>query len=432
MDDDRRTTRAIPDGDTLRSFLDRGPIVAFIKDDGGHYVYVNPAMEQLFGVLASDVQGREAGGWMPEHLATIIREHDPQVLMMGLPLEMIASVPRPDGAARYWKIVRFPFADPGGTRFIGGVAVDVTDLQQAQAQLAESERRYRHLVENGQGLICTHDMQGRLLTVNQAALTLTGYTAEQMLGRDIRDVLSPISREVFSLYLERMEHVGSDDGMMYVQSAGGRELAWKYRNVRIDEPGKPSYVLGHAQDVTELREAEQHLRQLAMTDDLTGLLNRRGFLVNGSRILQDAVAHGKSAAVFYVDIDGLKAINDDHGHDAGSTLIVAAAEAMKNSFRAADVLARMGGDEFVALVIVPPDDVATITNRLRWHVDKFNAGSDLPYSLSMSIGVSRLDRTGIPTLEGLVNEADTAMYRHKRPGLASSTVERHADQQARP
>jgi diguanylate cyclase (GGDEF)-like protein len=165
-----------------------------------------------------------------------------------------------------------------------------------------------------------------------------------------------------------------------------------------------------------LREAEQHLRQLAMTDDLTGLLNRRGFLVNGSRVLQDAMSHGKSAAVFYVDIDGLKAINDDHGHDAGSTLIVAAAEAMKNSFRAADVLARMGGDEFVALVIVPPDDVATITNRLTWHVDKFNSGSERPYSLSMSIGVSRFDRQSQPTLERLINEADAAMYRHKRPG----------------
>ena len=105
-------------------------------------------------------------------------------------------------------------------------------------------------------------MEGRLLTVNQAALTLTGYTAEQVIGRNLRDMLIPISRQVFSLYLERMEHAGSDDGMMYVQAADGRQLAWKYRNVRIDEPGKPSYVLGHAQDVTELREAEQQLRQL--------------------------------------------------------------------------------------------------------------------------------------------------------------------------
>jgi diguanylate cyclase (GGDEF)-like protein/PAS domain S-box-containing protein len=320
-----------------------------------------------------------------------------------------------DGSEQYWKIARFPFSGPAGARFVGGIAVNVTDLQQAQVQLAESERRYRHLVESGQGLICTHDMQGRLLTVNQAALTLTGYTAEQVIGRNLREVLSPNSRQVFSLYLERMEHAGSDDGMMYVQAAGGRQLSWKYRNVRIDEPGKPSYVLGHAQDVTELREAEQHLRQLAMTDDLTSLLNRRGFLAHGSRVMRDAVEHGRGVAVFYMDIDGLKAINDDHGHDAGSTLLIAAAEALKNSFRAADILARIGGDEFVALVIVPPDDVATINHRLKWHVDKFNTSSALPYSLSMSIGVSRLGRETGTTLEGLVKEADAAMYRQKRP-----------------
>jgi len=418
MDDDRRTFRAEFDGKLLKSFLDHSPIVVFVKDEAGRYLYINPAMEELFGVRAADVEGREAGAWLASDLADTVRRHDAQVLETGSPLETSTPVPLEGAAAAQWKIVRFPFSASDGRRLIGGVAVDVTDLHEAQARLAESEQRYRHLVENGQGLICTHDMEGRLLSVNHAALAMTGYTAEQVIGQTMRAVLSPISREVFSLYLERMEHVGHDAGMMYVQAANGRELAWKYRNVRIDEPGKPSYVLGHAQDVTELREAELQLRQLAMTDDLTGLLNRRGFLVNGSRVLQDAVTQDKRAAVFYVDIDGLKAINDEHGHDAGSTLIVAAAEAMKNSFRAADVLARIGGDEFVALVIVPPDDIATITNRLKWHVDKFNSGSGRPYPLAMSIGVSRYDTTNRLTLEGLVNAADAAMYRHKRPGAS--------------
>src|SRR5262245_54840805 len=166
MDDDRRSIRAAAGGETLRSFLDHGPIVAFIKDDDGRYVYVNPAMERLFGVAAADIEGRQAGAWMPAHLASLIRDQDPQVLANGLPLEMIAGVPQADGSAQYWKIVRFPFVEASGARFVGGVAVNVTDLQQAQAKLAESERRYRHIVESGQGLICTHDMEGRLLSVN--------------------------------------------------------------------------------------------------------------------------------------------------------------------------------------------------------------------------------------------------------------------------
>src|SRR5262245_21887857 len=120
MDDDRRTVQGVADGETLRTFLDRGPIIAFITDDSGRYVYVNRAMEQQFGNSA------------------VAAFNDPQIVP---PHEMIGAVPQPDGSAQYWKIVRFPFTGPAGTRFVGGVAVNVTDVRQAQARLAESERR---------------------------------------------------------------------------------------------------------------------------------------------------------------------------------------------------------------------------------------------------------------------------------------------------
>jgi diguanylate cyclase (GGDEF)-like protein/PAS domain S-box-containing protein len=411
-----RVSHALPDGSALRSFLDCSPVVVFIKDEAGRYLYVNPAMERLFGISDADVHGRTETGWMPPPLAEAARSQDRQVLESGAPLEQLDVVTRTDGSLQQWRVVKFVFEGSRGERLIGGMAVQVTDLQATQEKLAESERRYRHLVESAQGLICTHDMDGQLLTVNQAALSLTGLTSEQVIGQNMRELLGPPSRDAFTLYLERMAHVGSDEGMMHVRAADGRMLAWKYRNVRVDEPGKTPYVLGHAQDVTELRDAEDQLRRLAMTDDLTGLLNRRGFLVNGSRVLHDAVTHNRNAALFYVDIDGLKNINDQYGHDAGSSLIVAAADTLKNSFRAADVLARIGGDEFVALVIVPPDDIATITNRLRWHVDKFNGHSSLPYALSMSYGVSHYQHGSADTLESLLKAADVAMYQRKRPG----------------
>jgi diguanylate cyclase (GGDEF)-like protein/PAS domain S-box-containing protein len=405
---------------TLRSFLDRGPFVAFIKDASGRYLYLNEAMEHLFGVRAADVQGHTSNAWLPEHLADIIREQDPLTLATNRPVETTVYIERPGGAIEHWRVTRFPFPGPDGSTLIGGVAVNVTDLQDAMAALAESERRYRHLVEAGQGLICTHDMEGCLLSINQAALTLTGLTSEQVIGRNLREFLGPQSRDVFSLYLERMQHIGSDAGMMFLRASSGRELVWKYRNIRVDEPGGASYVLGHAQDVTDLHAAEEQLRQLAMTDDLTGLFNRRGFLANGSRSLHEAVRYGRSAAVFYVDIDGLKGINDQYGHDAGSALIKATAEALKNSFRAADVLARIGGDEFVALVIVPPDDISTITRRLTWHLDKFNATAGVSYRLALSIGVAHFDPRRSDSLESLISDADAAMYRHKRPAAGGS------------
>ena len=113
MDDDRRTTRAVADGETLRTFLDRGPIIAFIRDDCGRYVYVNPVMEQQFGVLAADLEGHEGGAWMPEHLARILSEHDPQMLAVGLPIEMIAAVPQADGSAQYLEDRAIPVCRTG-------------------------------------------------------------------------------------------------------------------------------------------------------------------------------------------------------------------------------------------------------------------------------------------------------------------------------
>lgn len=405
------------DGETLRAFLDEGPIVAFIKDEEGRYLYVNPQMERLFGVRLEDLRGSAGAGWMPEDVARTVLAQDPLVLATGGTAETVQTLNHPDGTAERWKIIRFAF-ETQGRRLIGGVAISVTEFERAQAQLAEKERRYRHLIESAQGLICTHDMEGNLMSVNQAALSLTGYTAEQIAGRNLRDLLTPVSREVFELYLERMRTEGSDAGMMFVTTADGRELAWQYRNIRIEEAGQAPYVLGHAQDVSDLRDAQEQLRHLAMTDDLTGLHNRRSFFVNGTRIIADAARHQKSVAVVYADIDGLKHINDTWGHDAGSDLIARAADILKNSFRAADVVARVGGDEFVALAITSPETVATIAKRLQWHVDKFNASSDLPYQLSMSLGVTCLDPNSGQTLEALIKEADEAMYRQKRASEA--------------
>lgn len=394
--------------------MDGGPVIAFIKDDQGRYLYVNPEMERLFGVGLADILGRADVAWMPPHLASSTRQDDARVLETGQPIESIEDVPRADGTLQHWLLARFPFPTADGRRCIGGLAMNVTGLQQAQTRLADSERRYRHLVESSQGLICTHDMQGRLLSVNPAALRLTGLTAEQVVGRNLRDIVTEETRAEFPRYLERIDHRGEDAGMMFVRTRDGRELAWQFRNVKVTEPGQAPYVLGHAQDVTALREAQEQLRLLAMTDELTGLHNRRGFFVNGSRVLADAVRQHKGAAVIYADIDGLKAINDAHGHDAGSSLIRHAADVLRNTFRAADVVARVGGDEFVALGIVPPADVGTIMKRLGWHLDRFNTASGLPYRLSMSVGVSHFDPGESQTLEDLVTEADDAMYQRKR------------------
>jgi PAS domain S-box-containing protein len=123
--------------------------------------------------------------------------------------------------------------------------------------LAEGHDLYRELFENGQGLICIHDFEGRLEEVNPAAAHLLGYEPAELVGRSLADVLSPEGRSEMGAYLARLRQEERVSGLMRVVTRQGDEQIWMYRNVRIDRPGRPPAVLGYGIDVTERRRAEQ-------------------------------------------------------------------------------------------------------------------------------------------------------------------------------
>jgi PAS domain S-box-containing protein len=119
-----------------------------------------------------------------------------------------------------------------------------------------SEPPYRTLVEAGAGLICTHDLAGILLSVNPAAADRLGYAAEELVGRSLRDFLAPAVREQFPRYLERIAESPRDEGLMLVVTRNGDERIWTYSNVRCQDGGGPPYVLGHAQDITDIKRSD--------------------------------------------------------------------------------------------------------------------------------------------------------------------------------
>ena len=140
--------------------------------------------------------------------------------------------------------------------------------QQAKDAFANSERRYHNLVEQSLGLICTHDLTGRLRSINPAAARSLGYEPEHGVGHNLAEFLAPETRHLFEDYLQRIRENGQDAGLMRVIASDGRERVWMYHNVLSDEPGTQPYVLGHAIDITErivaermLREKEQALRR---------------------------------------------------------------------------------------------------------------------------------------------------------------------------
>ncbi|MBI4976725.1 MAG: GGDEF domain-containing protein [Spirochaetes bacterium] len=161
----------------------------------------------------------------------------------------------------------------------------------------------------------------------------------------------------------------------------------------------------------KLAEYNKELTHLAQRDELTGLYNRRGFLDLAEHALRSMK---KGHVLFIIDLDGLKSINDNHGHLEGDNAIVSAARILSESFRQSDIVARIGGDEFVVLSQkMSPADIALIRSRIETSVDSRNRTGGYPYRLSMSIGTAVWDEsTG--SLDDLLSRADELLYHEKQ------------------
>ncbi len=164
-------------------------------------------------------------------------------------------------------------------------------------------------------------------------------------------------------------------------------------------------------------EAEARLGELVLTDDLTGLRNRRGFILLAEQELK--LARNKRMGIvlwcLYADLDGLKKINDTLGHDLGSQAIVQAAGILKATFRNSDIIARLGGDEFVVLAATNTlVDGYLLGERLQANVAAFNDSENLPYKLSLSFGLVMIDVAEMLSLDEIVKGADAKMYQYKQ------------------
>ncbi|MBI5292730.1 MAG: PAS domain S-box protein [Chloroflexi bacterium] len=140
-----------------------------------------------------------------------------------------------------------------GTTSIGE---DITERKRAAEALRESENRYHDLVENSQDLICTHDLDGKLLSVNEAAVRLTGYPREALLHMNLTDLLVPDVRHTFGAYLKKIRATGQASGIMQIQTAGGETRYWEYDNTLRTEGVAVPLVRGMAHDITERKQAE--------------------------------------------------------------------------------------------------------------------------------------------------------------------------------
>ena len=173
-------------------------------------------------------------------------------------------------------------------------------------------------------------------------------------------------------------------------------------------------------DVTEQKKLEEEIRVLSITDPLTGLFNRRGFIALAEQQMKTANRTHKKLLLFFIDLDGMKAVNDTWGHEEGDRLLVNAANLLKQTFRESDILARIGGDEFTVLAAVISETPEIVLARFNHRISRHNALPDQRYEISMSIGISVYDPATHCSLDELMSRADSLMYAQKKEKVRRS------------
>ncbi len=164
-----------------------------------------------------------------------------------------------------------------------------------------------------------------------------------------------------------------------------------------------------------MKRMEQELRELSLTDELTGLYNRRGFFTLAEQHTRMANRNKNRVYILYADMDNLKVINDTYGHHEGDAALIVTAKILKSSFRDSDIIARIGGDEFVVMAIGMTETEAKITvGRLFNYIEATNRERGDGDRLSLSVGVTHYDPQRPSTIEELLVRGDRAMYENKK------------------
>ena len=234
-------------------------------------------------------------------------------------------------------------------------------------------------------------------------------------------------RHNVSRLIEQGEEIGNETIFQTLLSDANRELAGLLQDVRKvqDDPlldegqtGRMKKLLMRAvQCAAKQYRLQAELGNLALTDELTGLCNRRGFMAIAERQLKIGHRTGRGILLFFLDIDGMKQINDSFGHGEGDLTLRRTAKALKMTFRDSDVIARLGGDEFAVLAIEASDNSeAAIRARLSEDLKSVSAG-ETRYAINLSLGAVRINICSSASIGEWMVRADQAMYEQKRRRL---------------
>lgn len=299
-----------------------------------------------------------------------------------------------------------------------------------------SEQRYKDLLFHLPVGAYRTTPEGRIVAANPALVRMLGYKDEAGLRHvNVKDLY--VQTRDRAAHIKKLEKRLTCFGVFKLRRKDGRTIWGRdYPRAVLGQDGKIAFLDGILIDIgAEIKSGERlkatmeklarfqrdretmvkKLKESSITDEMTGLYNRRGFFTIGREYLALAARRKTKMFLLYIDMDGLKQINDTFGHHMGDQALLQLAEFINRTFRASDIKGRMGGDEFAVFPIESSlDGVETALGRLQKAIDEFNAAADMPFRLSISTGLSRFDPEHLTTIEDLLMRADKLMYERKR------------------
>jgi diguanylate cyclase (GGDEF)-like protein/PAS domain S-box-containing protein len=382
-----------------------------VCDDSGQatdyrILEVNAAFERQTGLHRDAVLGRlasEAYGTVPflGIYAKVAQTQEPASFESVL-----------EALGRHFRITVF---SPARDRF-ATVFEDISERKQVEEQLRLAANVFIHARE---GIVIT-DADARVIAVNDAFASITGYARDEVIGRNPRILRSGLQEgEFYAKMWRALVEQGHWSGEISNRRKNGEVYVELLTISAVrDLEGKPRQYVGLFSDITPLKEQEKRLENIAHYDALTGLPNRVLLADRLQQSMVQAQRRGQPMAVVYLDLDGFKAVNDRHGHETGDQLLIAVATRMKLALREGDTLSRLGGDEFVAVLPDLADAAASVPMlaRLLAAAAQPLPVGDLVLQVSASLGVTFFPQAEDIDADQLLRQADQAMYQAKLAG----------------
>lgn len=390
----------------------------YVIDADGKILYANPAFAQLAGYMGTEsIIGKQISDLIDtkSNQELVIWYED--MIATGQLKDIVLDYRKPSGESTILEInPGLPFADGS----IRGVVRDITDNRENELKLARFEEFYRTVVNMLPSAVTVAKLDGTIVEFNQRAIELFGAcNLRKDHTTNIYDSIAPSEHHrLTDLFNQLMEHRLLINVELLLQKSDKTIFPGEV-SIRI-VPGiydQQDVIVIISRDISHRKNLENDLRNMATTDHLTGLLNRRGFQIASKKILKQNKSNNLESILIFLDINGMKAINDRYGHSAGDWSLKMAAEVLKTNFGPSDALARWGGDEFLVLTASSNDTtIYEIIGKCNYQLKQMSNEEVSPFGLSFSIGMATLQDGHENDLQYLLDQADKMMYRNKRNG----------------